>query len=176
MLDDKVDLEIVARQGILHGTAHVWVWRRTSKGELEVLLQKRSDTMLTFPGRLDISAAGHCDYGEEASDTALRELEEELGITASPEQLEWIGVHRFYQQVSDKPRIIENEFRWMYLYESDIAKEFTLQRSEITSVTWCSLAEFKRLIKHPHETNVVPHGSDYYGMIAAALEAKVAGR
>lgn len=174
-LNDKIDLETVGREGVLHGTAHIWVWRRTDEDGLEVLLQERSGIMLTFPGRLDTSAAGHCDYGDKPIDTALRELEEELGIAASPSQLEWVGVHRFHQHVSDEPRIIENEFRWIYLYESDDVKNFTLQKSEITSVKWCPIAEFKQLIKSPHEANVVPHGSDYYGMVVAALEAKLTG-
>ena len=41
----------------------------------------------SFPGCYDISSAGHISAGDEPLETALRELEEELGIKAEPEQL-----------------------------------------------------------------------------------------
>ena len=52
-----------ARSGILHGVAHVWIWRLGSAGP-EVLLQVRAKDKATWPDYLDISAAGHIDFGE----------------------------------------------------------------------------------------------------------------
>ena len=46
--------------------------------EGRVLLQRRSK-MVTNPGKLDFSAAGHMDYGETLEETAKREAREELG-------------------------------------------------------------------------------------------------
>ncbi|MCR5262231.1 MAG: NUDIX domain-containing protein, partial [Clostridiales bacterium] len=72
-------------RGILHRTAHVWIVRKTGEGR-EVLLQKRSMDKDSFPGRWDTSSAGHIPAGEEPLGSALRELSEELGITARPDQ------------------------------------------------------------------------------------------
>ncbi|MDP2933889.1 MAG: NUDIX domain-containing protein [bacterium] len=52
----------------------------------EILLQKRSATKDTFPNAWEI-LAGHVQYGQKYLDTAVRELEEELGIIASPNDL-----------------------------------------------------------------------------------------
>ena len=68
----------VHRDADWHRSVHVWlldVERRV------VLMQKRSLGKDTFPGRWDISAAGHIEAGREACETAARECEEELGIS-----------------------------------------------------------------------------------------------
>ena len=70
------------RLGLRHRTSHVWLVRRKN-GVLEVLLQKRSDEKDSFPGCYDISSAGHIPAGQGFVDSALRELKEELGVTAS---------------------------------------------------------------------------------------------
>lgn len=50
--------------------------------EGRVYLQKRAATKHLHPGRWDLSATGHVQAGESREDAALRELREELGITA----------------------------------------------------------------------------------------------
>lgn len=83
--------EIVSRaeaheQGILHRTAHVWIVRERN-GRTEVLLQKRSENKDSFPGMYDTSSAGHIPAGDEPLPSALRELKEELGVTAAPARI-----------------------------------------------------------------------------------------
>ncbi|MBP3210043.1 MAG: NUDIX domain-containing protein [Oscillospiraceae bacterium] len=79
--------------GILHRTAHVWIVRQAD-ARLQVLLQKRSMEKDSFPGLYDTSSAGHIPAGDESVPSALRELSEELGITALPEQLHYAGTFR----------------------------------------------------------------------------------
>ena len=81
------------RDGILHRTAHLWVVRKVS-GKYQVLMQKRSMEKESFPGLYDTSSAGHIPAGEEPLPSALRELREELGIEAAPEQLDFAGSFR----------------------------------------------------------------------------------
>ena len=83
---ETVERERAHREGILHRTAHVWIARRVHD-EWEVLLQKRSMEKDSFPGLYDTSSAGHIPAGSEPVPSALRELSEELGISARPEQL-----------------------------------------------------------------------------------------
>ena len=57
-----------------------------------MLLQKRSREKDAFPGCYDISSAGHIPAGDGFVESALRELEEELGIRAEPSELVRIGL------------------------------------------------------------------------------------
>ena len=43
---------------------------------------------ITYPGLWDVSCAGHVSAGESATTSALRELEEELGVVAQVEELQ----------------------------------------------------------------------------------------
>ena len=60
-------------------------------GRTEVLFQKRSMNKDSFPGKFDTSSAGRIQAGDEPLESALRELGEELGIQATPEQLVFAG-------------------------------------------------------------------------------------
>ena len=71
-------------RGVLHRTAHVWLLREGEEG-IEVLLQKRSADKDSHPGCYDISSAGHIPAGVDYIPSAIRELEEELGISARAE-------------------------------------------------------------------------------------------
>ena len=74
---------LVHRDGDIHGTSHVWLVRKNKKSGYDVLLQKRSDNKDSFPGCYDISSAGHLPAGADYRESAVRELEEELGIAVS---------------------------------------------------------------------------------------------
>lgn len=65
---------------LVHRVAHVLVFNR--RGEL--LLQKRALTKDVQPGRWDTSVGGHLDPGEDYLTAAVREMEEELGISGIP--------------------------------------------------------------------------------------------
>lgn len=67
------------RQGLCHRSVHILVFNRLGA----VFLQKRSPHKDVNPGLWDTSAAGHVDYGESYEASALRELNEELGIGPS---------------------------------------------------------------------------------------------
>ena len=83
---------IVHREGALHATSHIWIARKNDKSGYDILLQKRSADKDSHPGCYDISSAGHICAGDDPLTSALRELSEELGITAQPEQLKEFGV------------------------------------------------------------------------------------
>jgi len=87
---ETVTREKAHAEGIPHRTAHIWIIRE-KYGRTEVLLQKRSMNKDSFPGKFDTSSAGHIQAGDEPLESALRELGEELGIQATPEQLVFAG-------------------------------------------------------------------------------------
>ena len=67
---------IVHKTGLWHRGVHVFLF--TPDGRL--LVQKRSQTRDTFPGRLDCSVSEHLKVGESYFASAVRGLGEELGI------------------------------------------------------------------------------------------------
>jgi isopentenyldiphosphate isomerase len=69
----------VHRLGLKHRAIHVLVFN--ARGE--TFLQKRSMTKDREPGKWDSSSSGHVDSGEDYDACAVRELREEIGLTAA---------------------------------------------------------------------------------------------
>lgn len=124
-------------RGIRHRTAHLWLLRRR-EGRVQVLLQKRSQTKDSYPGCYDISSAGHIPAGVEFVPSALRELKEELGLEAEPEELICCGTRRFeYQSLFHGRPFHDNQVSRVYALWRDVEPEgLTLQASEVESVKW----------------------------------------
>ena len=135
---------LVHRDGDLHGTSHVWlVRRRPDRGSADVLLQKRSAGKDSFPGYYDISSAGHIPAGQDFLESAVRELGEELGIAAKPEELHFLFSHIGYHEQEFYGSLFKNhEYSYVYLYECDLEpQEMKLQDSEVESVLWIDYRE-----------------------------------
>lgn len=67
----------VHRLGLFHRAVHIFVFDAVGN----MILQKRALAKDTAPGLLSTSCAGHVDSGENYDSSAIRELEEELGIS-----------------------------------------------------------------------------------------------
>jgi 8-oxo-dGTP pyrophosphatase MutT (NUDIX family) len=103
------------RQGLWHQTFHCWIVGEDRDGAF-VLLQLRSPTKETNPGMLDITAAGHLEAGETPFE-GLRELEEELGVQARPEQLVSLGIK--HDVADDAGGLRNREFAHVFLLRDD---------------------------------------------------------
>lgn len=129
---------LVHRDGDIHGTSHVWIARRNEEGVLELLLQKRSANKDSHPSCYDTSSAGHIPAGQDFLESAIRELEEELGITAREKDLDCVTTHDGYDRAYFYGRPFNNhEISKIYVYTKpvDIAT-LSLQESEVESVCW----------------------------------------
>ena len=131
------DRETAHREGIRHRTAHLWLLRRR-EGRVQVLLQKRSLEKDSYPGCYDISSAGHIPAGVDFIPSALRELREELGLQAQPEELILCGVRRFeYESVFHGRPFHDNQVSRVYALWRDVEPEvLTLQKEEVERVVW----------------------------------------
>ena len=88
------------------GAASVWLYRRTGSGEIEILFQQRSPKVKNG-GLWDVSAGGHINNNERVVDAAVRELYEEIGAKARPDdfnfddgevsQVKWVKLADFNQ-------------------------------------------------------------------------------
>lgn len=69
----------VHANGLLHRAVHVFVHNKRG----DILLQRRSLLKDAHPGVWDSSVSGHLDSGEDYEPAAIRELEEEMGISGA---------------------------------------------------------------------------------------------
>ena len=149
--------DVAHREGIRHRTAHVWVARRVD-GRWQVLLQKRSESKDSFPGKYDTSSAGHIPAGDEPLESALRELAEELGIHAAPEQLRYAGAFDIqYEKVFHGRPFRDNERSWVYVYLEPVnAADLTLQAEEVSRVDWFDLEQTWAVLPSRRDVFCVP--------------------
>ena len=126
-------------KGILHGAAHTFIYK-WDNDELMILLQRRSKHKDSFPDMLDTSSAGHIEYGSDYLDTAVRELQEELGLTVEAEQLQPLFKQVVHlDNVFHKKRFLDNEINMVYALETDVdPAALTLQAAEVSEVVWMS--------------------------------------
>lgn len=114
--------------GLLHRAVHIFVFNRAG----QLFLQKRSMNKDTAPGKWVSSCSGHVDAGESYKTAALRELSEEIGLSAvSLEPLFKVG----------PCRQTGNEFVWVYRCISE--GPFVLDPSEISDGKWVDMETLK---------------------------------
>jgi 16S rRNA (adenine1518-N6/adenine1519-N6)-dimethyltransferase len=83
VVDDKdrvvgaAPIEEAARQGLIHRIVRIILRNPTG----DILTVRRSKTEQVWPGRWGESASGHVDEGEDYGPAALREVEEEIGLS-----------------------------------------------------------------------------------------------
>ncbi|MCR4688945.1 MAG: NUDIX domain-containing protein [Saccharofermentans sp.] len=126
-------------RGTRHRTSHVWILRR--KETVQVLLQKRSLNKESYPGMWDISSAGHIPAGKDWVESALRELSEELGIEAKPEDLKEAGLIKVTADTTfhGKP-FKDNQVSKVFILIMDKDEScFTVQKEELSEVKWFDL-------------------------------------
>ena len=152
-------------------------------------MQRRAAAKDTWPGKLDVSAAGHLGAGETPLD-GRRELEEELGLRAGPERLTPLGTRRIQQEI---PQGCDREFHEVFLLQdSTPPKDLHLQREEVGSVLslnldgidalgrdeTTSVVEWKDgepLTTRINLSDFVPNDDDYLFHVAEAARRLYAG-
>jgi len=107
----------VHRDGDWHRAVHVWVAGIDAAfGGPFLLMQRRGLEKDTWPGRFDATVGGHLRAGEDIAQ-ALRESEEEIGITVELADLRFLG-NRIAVNESE-PGIRDRELQSVYLLRDD---------------------------------------------------------
>ncbi|HVJ67129.1 MAG TPA: NUDIX domain-containing protein [Caulifigura sp.] len=126
----------VHAEGLLHRAVHIFVFN--SKGEL--LLQRRSALKDQSPLKLTSSASGHLGAGESYESAAIREMQEEIGLTGELEFLQ-----RF-------PATFETAFEHTVLYRLVTDQAPVPDQAEILRMETVTLDEVKqRLADDPDD-------------------------
>lgn len=160
---------VAHREGSLHATVHIWVVRENDKSGFDVLLQKRSASKDSHPGFYDISSAGHIAAGEDYLPSAVRELSEELGISASESELQYVGIHRGgFEDVFYGRPFKDEELSAVYVYAELVsAGELRLQESEVEEVIWIDYEECRKRMEDGTLKNCVY--ADEFEMVGTYL-------
>jgi isopentenyldiphosphate isomerase len=150
------------REGLWHRAAHVWIYNSAG----EILLQLRANKKQLCPNLWDVSSAGHIGAGEEPTTSALREVEEEIGLSLKSAELRFFKIRK-HQAVYRNVR--DNEFFYIYFvkFDGDI-KELTLQKEEVQKVKFFSINELKKELETNPE-KFVAYG-DYWMDIMKEVE------
>ncbi|MCI6061087.1 MAG: NUDIX domain-containing protein [Dorea sp.] len=139
---------VAHREGSLHATVHMWVVRPNQKSGYDVLLQKRSAVKDSNPGSYDISSAGHVAAGDECLESAVREMEEELGMHVRKEDLHYVGLHHGkFEAVFHGKVFRDNELSSVYVYTEPVEIDsLRLQESEVEEVIWMDYEECRQKV------------------------------
>lgn len=135
----------VHREGLWHQVFHCWVVSGSQEAGWKLLFQLRHPDKETFPDKLDTSSAGHLLAGETPED-GLRELEEELGLSARYEDLIYCGLHQEEYRISE--HYMDREFTHVHLYRCEQSLEdYRVQESEVSGVFWVEAKDFRELVQ-----------------------------
>lgn len=173
------------RRGLPHRCFHCWVWGTDEGGRPYLLVQRRAATKETWPGMLDVTAAGHLRSGEEPLAGGLRELEEEIGLNVEPYRLVPLGTRWVDLRI---PQGRDLEFHHVYLlFDRTPPGALRLQKEEVDALLRLRVEDAEVLgaasaapaLQYAGEalpsprpvrsSDFVPSGDDYLARVARAV-------
>jgi 16S rRNA (adenine1518-N6/adenine1519-N6)-dimethyltransferase len=137
----------IHEKGLLHRSVHIFIFNK--QGEL--YLQKRSPRKDQYPDHWDSSAAGHNDPGETPSQTAQRELQEELGLEIP------------LTEVLQYPACPETGGEFVTLFEARTDDPIKLNLEEATTGAFFTPDQLTQLLSDPQQ-KIAPGFRLLYGL------------
>ena len=123
--------DAVHRDGDWHQVFHCWVVGVDADGSQFVILQRRAADKDMYPGKLDISAAGHLEAGESVQD-GVREIEEELGLSVRFDDLVPLGIRLGVARFRD---MLDYQICHVFLHRCDQPlHDYCYQKDEIAGL------------------------------------------
>jgi len=129
----------------------------------QVLMQKRSRFKKKWPSCWDVSSGGHVDAGELGLFSAIRELDEELGIKVEPKDVRYISC---YRSNSKNEKTWDAHFNEFFVAFKDVgAKSIKLQEAEVEEAKWIDYEKFKQMTK-AKDTSLTEKWEAYNALIS----------
>jgi isopentenyldiphosphate isomerase len=131
-------------KGYWHRTAHIWIVNRRG----EVLCQQRSQLKDRNPGLWEPFFGGHLAPGEEYSEGAIKELNEELGIAVNKKELIYFDTSK-----SEKAKEFQGVFFHVW---NSLTKLLRLEKEEVAQVKWFKISLLKNIMNDQKLEWVIP--------------------
>ena len=127
----------------------VGIWVVNSRNE--ILVTQRALTKSFMPGKWE-NTGGHVMAGEDAVSAVIRELREETGLIAIPQDIEYLGTATVWPYFGDN-----------YCVRMDLdIRQIVLCEDETIDAKWVSLPEFKQMVESGElAISVVEHMAAY---------------
>jgi isopentenyl-diphosphate Delta-isomerase len=137
----RADVDTIHARGLWHQGIHAVLFNDAD----EVLFEKRSAAIIGNPGLWDLTLGGISAAGEVPEVTLTRELEEELGVGARPDQVRKLFVWRYNHYL---PRYGLHSRTLVHTYAIRLAgrPRVKLQESEVAAARYLPLAEAGRFV------------------------------
>lgn len=128
----------------------------------EILMQKRSSNKKVYPNLWSIFVKGHVQAGESSIDACIRELNEEVGINITSNELNYL--YTIYEEVI-KENFIERMFYDTYILRKDFnLNDITIQEEELSEIKLVDSNKVISLIEN-NDKSLVPNYEDYKRII-----------
>ncbi|MEP2281514.1 NUDIX domain-containing protein [Maribacter sp.] len=155
------------KNGWFHQTVHIWFY--TSDGK--ILMQQRGKDKDIYPLLWDVSVAGHIGAGEDIITSALREIQEEIGLKVFASDLKKIGI---FKSVKNHSELLK-DYEFHHIFIAKLKSPFSTlkkQNSEVEALKLISINEFNKALKDTIKYNFVPHDISYYKTILKEIPSK----
>lgn len=152
------------KKGLFHASVHIWIVDLNQN----VLIQKRAADKDVFPNLWDVSVAGHISAGEKPEISAIREVEEEIGLLISKVDLHFICTLK--KKIIHKTDLIDNELHHVYICRKKF--NFNALKIQVEEVSEIKTMKLEKLMKEVEKAknDFVPHGNDYYSFVFNELK------
>jgi isopentenyldiphosphate isomerase/protein-tyrosine-phosphatase len=130
------DVDTIHTKGLWHRGVHGAVFTETG----EVLLQRRSKSIIYNPGLWDLTFGGIVAAGEEPEEALLRELREEMGVASKDSEISKLFVWRynhFWPHYGLHSRVLTHT----YLIKLKVPVKLRLQTKEVSDGKFVTLTE-----------------------------------
>ena len=131
----------------------------------EILLQQRSKNKEKNADMWDISVAGHISAGEDGLNSAIREIDEEVGIflesTTSIQEFKYIS--SFKESKIYSKDFIENQFYDFFILKKPnlTITDIKMQNSEVQDIKFVNINQLLRM----QEDNIIVNRKPVYDML-----------
>ncbi|WP_223033420.1 NUDIX hydrolase [Hanstruepera marina] len=148
-------------KGFYHNTAHVWLYTATG----DILLAQRAASKAICPLLWDVSVAGHVDAGETIIEAAIRETQEEIGLTLNESELHKIGVFPCFQSYDNS--IVDNEFHHTFIAQLQTPiSQLKPQQGEVEAIKLLRISEcLKAMETSDYNNHFISSNRPYYEFV-----------
>ena len=167
----RADVDHATRFGQWFRGIHVVLYTRDG----DILVERRAHRMIFHPDYVDISLGGIVDAGEDPAQTAVREIEEEVGLAVRRKDLQFISINRYNHHWPSYHKRARNI---IYHYLVEIPNRYSplqLQRKEVADAEFISLHQARRLLRRHYLARVGRVEPRYamYGHLLDAVEDRL---